>query len=83
MEYKPTLPYKLELPDDILQLIKEYSMPITRPDWRTLHKMPYQLYETEFYFVYQKRYRHLNGQMNNNYKRIFSGYYYCYIFAYN
>ena len=34
----------MELPDDILQLIKEYSMPITRPDWRTLHKMSYHLF---------------------------------------
>ena len=24
----------MELPDDILALIKEYSQPITRPDWR-------------------------------------------------
>jgi hypothetical protein len=40
MPYKPKLPYKLELPDDILQIIKEYAMPITRPDWRNLHIMP-------------------------------------------
>jgi hypothetical protein len=24
----------MELPDDILRLIKEYMQPITRPDWR-------------------------------------------------
>lgn len=24
----------MELPDDILMIIKEYSMPMTRPDWR-------------------------------------------------
>jgi hypothetical protein len=24
----------MELPDDILNIIKEYSKPITRPDWR-------------------------------------------------
>ena len=29
----------MELPDDVLQLIREYAQPITRPDWRTLHKM--------------------------------------------
>ena len=29
----------MELPDDVLQIIKEYSRPLTRPDWRTLHKM--------------------------------------------
>ena len=37
LPYKPMLP--LTLPDDILQIIKEYAMPLTRPDWRTLHKM--------------------------------------------
>ena len=35
LHYKPTL----HLPDDILQIIKEYAKPLTRPDWRTLHKM--------------------------------------------
>ena len=29
----------MELPQDVLLLIKEYSMPQTRPDWRTLHIM--------------------------------------------
>lgn len=29
----------MELPEDILQIIKEYSMPITRPDWRSLRVM--------------------------------------------
>jgi len=29
----------MELPDDILQIIKEYSMPLTRPDWRSLRVM--------------------------------------------
>lgn len=24
----------MELPDDVLKIIKEYSQPITRPDWR-------------------------------------------------
>jgi hypothetical protein len=43
LPYKPTLrlklPYKMYLPDDILQIIKEYAKPVTRPDWRYLHKM--------------------------------------------
>jgi hypothetical protein len=30
----------MELPDDILKIIKEYTMPLTRPDWRSLHRMP-------------------------------------------
>ena len=29
----------MELPGDVLQIIKEYSMPTTRPDWRSLHLM--------------------------------------------
>ena len=30
----------MELPDDVLQIIKEFSQPVTRPDWRSLHRMP-------------------------------------------
>ena len=30
---------KMELPEDVLDIIKNFSQPITRPDWRTLHKM--------------------------------------------
>ena len=30
---------RLEFPDDVLQIIKDFSQPITRPDWRTMHKM--------------------------------------------
>jgi len=29
----------MELPDDILKQVREFSRPITRPDWRHLHKM--------------------------------------------
>lgn len=35
----------MELPEDVLKIIKEYSMPITRPDWRTLHIMPNYTYK--------------------------------------
>jgi len=38
---------RLELPDDILQIIREYARPVTRPDWRTMHKMTQQLYKQE------------------------------------
>lgn len=27
------------LPDEIVAIIKEYSMPITNPKWKTLHQM--------------------------------------------
>ena len=29
----------MELPEDVIRIINEYSKPLTRPDWRTLHKM--------------------------------------------
>ena len=36
----------MELPDDVLQIIREYSKPVTRPDWRTLNRLPlYKLYD--------------------------------------
>lgn len=37
----------MELPNDVLAIIREYARPMTRPDWRTLHKMPYQLFKDE------------------------------------
>ena len=30
---------QMELPDDVLGLVREFSRPITRPDWRHLHRM--------------------------------------------
>jgi len=30
----------MELPDDILLLVRDFTRPVTRPDWRTLHRMP-------------------------------------------
>ena len=71
----------MELPVDVLKIIKEYSMPVTRPDWRTLHKMPSYLYENEFYFIYEKRYRQLNGRIDSQFKPIFNCYNYFYIFC--
>ena len=36
----------MELPDDVLQIIREYSKPLTRPDWRTLNRLPiHKLYQ--------------------------------------
>ena len=30
----------MEFPLEIQSIIHEYAMPVTRPDWRTLHKLP-------------------------------------------
>ena len=45
----------LELPDDVLQIIKDYARPLTRPDWRSLHLMPNQRYKAEYYLQYVRR----------------------------
>jgi hypothetical protein len=29
----------MEFPDDVLRIIREYSRPVTRPDWKRLQKM--------------------------------------------
>ena len=55
----------MEFPDDVVQIIKEYSMPLTRSDWRTLHKMPYYRYKHECYSNYFKNSRHKVFNANN------------------
>jgi len=87
------LPYKLELPDDVLHIIKEYSMPLTRPDWRTLHRMTYKTLLVDFYYEIIKRTRYINNHPNRDavdhamqmciYKNIFTEYIYVYIFDKN
>jgi len=45
----------MELPDDILNIIKEYSQPITRPDWRKgcyYNRRLYVLYELKYKFKF-------------------------------
>jgi hypothetical protein len=32
----------MEFPDDILRIIREFSKPLTRPDWRRLNRLPLQ-----------------------------------------
>ena len=36
----------MELPEDVVAIIREFSRPLTRPDWRTLHKMPMLTFHT-------------------------------------
>ena len=31
--------YHMQLPDDVLGIIRDFSRPLTRPDWRTLHRL--------------------------------------------
>jgi len=30
----------MELPTDVQSIIHNYSLPLTRPDWRTMRRMP-------------------------------------------
>ena len=34
----------MELPDDLVTIVNDFSRPVTRPDWRNLHRM------SEYYF---------------------------------
>ena len=31
--------FKMELPDDVINVIRDFTRPLTRPNWRTLRKM--------------------------------------------
>ena len=37
----------MELPSDVLKIIKDYSMPLTRPDWKKIRIMSNQRYYLE------------------------------------
>lgn len=59
----------MNLPNNVLQLIREYSSPITRPDWRTLCRLSfYSLYSE----VIQRRNKKRNV-LNLLYKTIHNG----------
>lgn len=69
----------MELPDDVLQLIKEYSMPLTRPNWRMLRIMPYYTFKYEC--ALQNKNRWENFESNNSpYKEIFNNWWYIYMY---
>jgi hypothetical protein len=74
---------KMELPDDVLQLIREYAKPITRPDWRKLHIMKQYTLHNEFEKQVFKRYNRLESvygvqflQVLRAYKTIFDDRYF-------
>ena len=73
----------MELPEDVLRLVKEYSMPATRSDWRTLHLMPHDKYISEYDYQYRARLKYIHSHDNyeltgtlNLYKNVFCGYRY-------
>jgi hypothetical protein len=38
----------MELPDDVLSVVRDFSRPVTRPDWRTLRRMPSLAFHIDF-----------------------------------
>ena len=65
----------MHLPDDVLAIIREYSKPLTRPDWRTCCRLSGHLFYTCLNSDY--RVKKLNSLANRAdilvlYKRIFN-----------
>ena len=83
-EYNIIFIQEMELPDDVLKIIKEYSKPLTRPDWRTLHRMSDEKYFEEFVEQYIARAKYINTHPERDnplymytlfrYKHMFSGF---------
>ena len=38
----------MDLPDDVLSIIRDFSRPRTRPDWRSLHRLPSLQFHLDF-----------------------------------
>lgn len=47
----------MELPDDVLAIIKDFSRPVTRPDWRQVHRYTNEQYYDDLYRRHIIRYR--------------------------
>ena len=46
----------MDLPDDVLALVREFSRPMTRPDWRNLRRMTLR----RLHKAVAERYNHTN-----------------------
>jgi len=44
----------MNIPDDVIAIIKAYSKPVTRPDWRTLHKMTSYKFHSAILYKYNR-----------------------------
>lgn len=45
----------MELPDDVLALVRDFARPVTRPDWRDLHRMAEQHFHYEVVSIYNTK----------------------------
>jgi hypothetical protein len=47
----------MELPDDVIRLIREYSRPVTNPNWKQLQKMTQAEFGTQLFIQCRVKYR--------------------------
>ena len=69
----------MEFPEEIVRIIKEFSLPLTRLDWRICGKITRDIYREEYKRIVTHRHLKLLSCNNdeyveiyNNYKRIFT-----------
>ena len=72
----------MELPGDIVSMINEFSKPTTRPDWRTIHKMPYALFKKDCEIQHQKRWNRIRLDPHVRYMSIFGIWWLTYMYNY-
>lgn len=64
----------MELPDDVLQIIKAYAQPVTRSDWKTYIVMSEKRLHAEFEKQLCSRYRRLTMTHGTEYLRLMRTY---------
>jgi hypothetical protein len=72
----------MELPVEIVTLINDFSKPATRPDWRTLHKMPYELFKKDCENQQQNRWNKIRFDPQLRYFPIFGNWWLTYMYNY-
>ena len=64
----------MEFPDDVLRIIKAYSMPFTRADWRTCCKFSQRQLKQGFKHVVMQRHYKIITCRNEEYMHIYYNY---------
>ena len=52
LSYKP--PLRFELPDDVLQIVRDFSRPVTPPGWRNIKPMTARWFHQDIARTYNK-----------------------------
>jgi hypothetical protein len=72
----------MELPGEVVIMINEFSKPTTRPDWRTLHRMPYASFKKDCEIQHQKRWNRVRLDPHVRYMSIFGIWWLTYMYNY-